>query len=208
MLFLLIILNIIIFLILKDYRKDPIDVLYFRNPIRVLVGIQNSLIDIFFHKDYYNIKDYKNLVILNDNWENIQNDYKDNYEKLKKRYFHDLDEWFEKNDNYYYYKCKDFEYTRNLLKSVPSINLESAIFAVMNGKYNMPKHKAETNYFLRYQLTIINTSNEASWLDMEGKKYYHNEGDEILFDHSRAHSVCKNNDGLRVVLIADLNRFI
>ena len=37
-----------IILLLNDYLKNPIDRLYFQKPLRPLIGIRNSLVDLFF----------------------------------------------------------------------------------------------------------------------------------------------------------------
>jgi len=49
-------------LLLKDYCKNPIDRLYFQRPLRPLVGIRNSLVDLFFYKLYYSVDDFTGLL--------------------------------------------------------------------------------------------------------------------------------------------------
>ena len=204
----MIIILILLKLLSHDYHKPPIDKLYFKNPKRIYVGIRNSIIDIFFYKAKYEITEYKNLSILSERYKEIQEEFINKHEQKTKKYFHDLDEWFEKDYNYYYYDCKEFKLTKDLITEIPSIEINSAVFSVMKGPYYLPNHKAESNYYLRYQLTILNKSkNNDSWL-IVGKEYHnHKEGECILFDHSRSHSVEKNSDEIRVVLIADVNRF-
>lgn len=196
-------------LIIHDYNKLPIDKLYFKNPKRVLMGIQNSLIDILDYKKHYQTLDYQSLNILQDNVDIIKNEYIALSDKLDRIYFHDIDIWFSYNPNYFFYKCSDFPQTNKLLSQIPSVLHDSAIFAVMIGPHIIPPHKADLNYYLRYQLTILNEDqgDRRSWLEMENDKYYHDEGDSIVFDHSRNHSVYKDTMGTRVVLIADIKRF-
>ena len=50
-----------ILLILNDYLKSPIDRLYFQRPLRPLVGIRNSLVDLFFYKLHYSVDEYTEL---------------------------------------------------------------------------------------------------------------------------------------------------
>ena len=196
-------------MILYDYNKKPIDKLYFNDPKRILMGLQNTIIDLINYKPYYNINDYTNLGLLHENNSIIKDEFSANSTELSKLYFHDIDVWFDKNENYFFYRCIDFPYTKNLLSQIPCIVENSAIFAVMVGPHVIPPHKAEMNYYLRYQLTVINTDqgDKQSWLEMGNDNYYHEEGDSIIFDHSRNHSVYKHNTGVRVVLIADIKRF-
>ena len=49
-------------LLLKDYCKNPIDRLYFQTPLRPLVGIRNSLVDLFFYKPHYSVDDFIGLM--------------------------------------------------------------------------------------------------------------------------------------------------
>lgn len=206
---LLYIVFLVILLILFDFFKRPIDILYFNNPYRVLYGIKNSLIDLVFYKKYYNVSDYKNLDVLHLNYNKIKNEFIELHNHLPKKYFHDKDKWFENNNRYFYYEGKHFPYLKSLIETIPSTKIDNVLFSVMIDEYNLPIHKAESNDKLRYQLTILNTSrnNHSSWLETEYGKYYHKEGDHILFDHSRAHAAFKLDKGMRVVLIINVNRF-
>ena len=100
----------IVLLIMHDYNKLPIDKLYFKNPKRVLMGIQNSIIDIFAYKRYYNVADYQNLIMLQENVDIIKKEYNDLSGDLNKTYFHAIDIWFDENPKYFFYKCRDFNY--------------------------------------------------------------------------------------------------
>ena len=190
-----------IVLILNDYIKTPIDRLYFQSPLRPLVGIRNSLIDLFFYKPYYSVYEFRSLCKVQNHFIDIKNEYDTIHKYIQKYYFHDLDPWFEYNENYYYYKIQDFPELNTFLKTVPCI--EHAIIAVMEGPMSIPPHRAESNLQLRYHLTIEGTSNITTDIDI----HKHEPSDYILFDHSRYHSVNKTDKGKRVVLILDINRF-
>jgi hypothetical protein len=92
--------------IVYDFMKLPIDVLYFQNYIRPLVGIKNTVIDLFMYKSEYNVYDFPGLWKVKANFEFIKQNYEENVSNAKKYYFHNLDRWFEKNQNYYYYKVR------------------------------------------------------------------------------------------------------
>jgi hypothetical protein len=51
-------------LVAFDYFKNPIDRLYFNKPLRPLVGIRNTIIDVFFHRPFYYPKDYSDLWLI------------------------------------------------------------------------------------------------------------------------------------------------
>jgi hypothetical protein len=188
-------------LLLNDYCKNPIDRLYFQRPLRPLVGIRNSIVDLFFHKPLYSVDDFRGLWRVHKHFYDIKDEYDALYRNVKKYHFHDSDPWFSYNEKYYYHKIKDFPRTDTFLKSIPCI--DRAMIAVMEGPMSIPAHRAESNLQLRYHLTLEGTS----VLDTEFEYHKHEPGEYILFDHARYHSVDKTDEGKRVVLILDINRF-
>lgn len=64
----IIIVQIIFLMILWDFLKQPIDLLYFQKPMRPLVGLLNTCTDIMMYRDRYRIEDYTNLEILHKNF--------------------------------------------------------------------------------------------------------------------------------------------
>ena len=188
-------------LLLNDYCKNPIDRLYFQRPLRPLVGIRNSLVDLFFYKPHYSVDDFIGLWRVQKHFFDIKNEYDTLYKNKQKYYFHDLDPWFEYNQNYYYYKIHDFPKLYAFLKSIPCV--DHAMIAVMEGPMSISAHRAESNLQLRYHLTLEGTSNLTTEFDI----HQHKPGEDILFDHARYHSVDKTDEQKRVVLILDINRF-
>ena len=188
-------------MILNDYLKSPIDRLYFQTPLRPLVGIRNSIIDLFFYKLHYSIDNFTGLWRVQKHFFDIKNEYDGLHENAQKYYFHDLSPWFEYNQNYYYYKIHDFPKLYAFLKTVPCVG--HAMIAVMEGPMSISAHRAESNLQLRYHLTLEGTSNLTTEFDI----HQHKPGEDVLFDHSRYHSVDKTDQQKRVVLILDINRF-
>jgi hypothetical protein len=86
-----------VFLVLHDYLKSPIDRLYFQNPLRPLVGMRNTLVDIVLHKFDYDTMDYPNLWFVKANYNKILFEYEKGLGNAQKKYFHNLDPWFKKN---------------------------------------------------------------------------------------------------------------
>jgi len=188
-------------LLLNDYLKNPIDRLYFQKPLRPLVGIRNSLVDLFFYKPHYSVDDFPGLWRVQKHFFDIKDEYDRLYKNAQKWYFHDLDPWFDRNEKYYYYKIHDFPNIYAFLKSIPCV--DHAMIAVMEGPMSIPAHRAESNLQLRYHLTLEGTSN----LNTEFEIHKHEPGEDVLFDHARYHSVDKTDESKRVVLILDINRF-
>jgi hypothetical protein len=190
--------------IVYDFMKLPIDVLYFQNYIRPLVGIRNTFIDIFMYKGKYNVYDFQGLWKIKANFEFIKQNYEENVSNVKKYYFHKLDKWFKINKKYYYYKVSDFPEIQKIIDEIPCVDKKTAVFAVMDAPMTIPAHKAESNMQLRYHMTI--KSGRDCKLITHNGTHIHFPGDEILFDHSRYHKVTKRGYYRRVTLILDVNR--
>ena len=190
-----------IVLVAFDYFKNPIDRLYFRKHLRPLVGIRNTLIDMLFHKPFYHPSDFSDLWILRLYHREMKEAVYEGMKTAKKYYFHDDDPWFEKNDDYYFYKIEDFPIIKERIDKMPSV--VGGMIAVMDGPMTIPPHRAEHNMYLRYHLTLEGTST----LDTEYATHEHKVGEDMLFDHSRYHKVEKTTHDRRMVLILDIKRF-
>jgi hypothetical protein len=192
-------------LILHDYIKAPIDRLYFQNPLRPLIGVRNTLVDLIDKHSQYHVKDYPGLWLVRLHYDKITQEFQEVSKSAKKHLFHELDPWFDKNPNYYYYKMENFPLLKSLIDQIPCIHKETALFAVMEGPMTIAPHRAETNLLLRYHLTI--ESGGDCTLYTEKGAHKHREGEDFLFDHARIHSVDKQGIQRRVVLILDVKRF-
>ena len=181
-------------LFLLDYFKRPIDNLYFQNPIRPFLGIRNSFIEIFFKKNKYI---FPELYIFKKNIIHIKKDFEKNFLKSEKIY----DDWFPDNKNYYTYKIDNFPYIHKMIKSVPRV--KNAFIAVMDCAMTIPPHRAESNLYLRYHLTLEGTST----LETLDGTYEHSEGEHFIFDPGDWHAVAKKTNERRVVLMMDISRF-
>ena len=191
-------------LVFNDFMKLPIDRLYFNNPRRILMGMQNTLLDLLFYQSDYSIHDYPGLWLVKLHYNKIRQEFEKVSRTTKKHLFHEADQWFDKNDSYYFYKAEDFPFLNNLIDQIPIIHKETALFAVVDGPLIIPPHRAESNSLLRYHLTI--ESGGDCTLYTEKGPHEHREGEDFLFDHSRYHEVMKTGNGRRVVLILDVKR--
>lgn len=167
--------------------------------------MRNALIDMIDWCSEYYVRDYPGLWLVKLHYDNIREEFEEVSKLAKKHLFHELDPWFDKNPNYYFYKVKDFPNLNSLIRQIPCIDKETALFAVMDGPMSIAPHRAETNLLLRYHLTIEGGGGCTLYTDRG--IHEHREGEEFLFDHARIHSVTKHGTERRVVLILDVKRF-
>ena len=188
-------------MVLYDFLKAPIDRLYFQNPMRIMIGIQNAIIDIL---SIMGTPEQPGLWLIKAHYEKIRREFLEISPNVKRHLFHDLDPWFDKNDGYYFYKAEDFPMLKSLIDQIPSIHKETARFAVAEGPMVIPPHRAESNWYLRYHLTI-ESGGDCTLYTTKGA-HEHREGEDFLFDHAKYHEVVKRGQGRRVVLILDVYR--
>lgn len=187
-----------------DFFKLPIDTLYFQNPMRPLCGIKNTFRDLIHFNSECSVKNYPGLMLIKFHFDKIKKEFETIHPSLKKTYYHDISPWFEKNDDYYFYKIENFPMLNSLVRQIPCINTKVAAFAVSEGPMRLYPHRAESNRLLRYHITI-QAGGECT-LYTENGSHIHEEGEEFIFDHSRYHELVKTGEGKRVVLILDVNR--
>jgi len=82
---------------------------------------------------------------------------------------------------------------------------DTAVFAVMDAPMSIAPHRAETNLWLRYHLTVEGGGDCTLYTGRGAHE--HMEGEDFLFDHAKIHSVAKKGTQKRVVLILDIKRF-
>jgi hypothetical protein len=188
-------------LVLHDYLKAPIDRMYFNNPRRIMVGMQNTVVDIL---SVVSTPEIPGLWLIKAHYDKIRREFLEVSSVVERHLFHELDPWFDKNDGYYFYKVEDFPILKSLVDQIPSIHKETALFAVIDGPMTIAPHRAETNLLLRYHLTIEGGGDCTLYTGRGPHK--HREGEDILFDHARYHELIKTDEGRRVVLILDVHR--
>jgi hypothetical protein len=191
-----------IVLVLHDYLKAPIDRMYFSNPRRIMVGMQNTVVDIL---SMVSTPEIPGLWLIKAHYDKIRREFLEVSSVVERHLFHELDPWFDKNDGYYFYKVEDFPILKSLVDQIPSIHKETALFAVIDGPMTIAPHRAETNLLLRYHLTIEGGGDCTLYTGRGPHK--HREGEDFLFDHAKYHELVKTGNGRRVVLILDVKRF-
>ena len=188
-------------LVLHDYLKAPIDRMYFNNPRRIMVGMQNTVVDIL---SVVSTPEIPGLWLIKAHYDKIRREFLEVSSVVERHLFHELDPWFDKNDGYYFYKVEDFPILKSLVDQIPSIHKETALFAVIDGPMTIAPHRPETNLLLRYHLTIEGGGDCTLYTGRGPHK--HREGEDFLFDHAKYHELVKTGNGRRVVLILDVHR--
>jgi hypothetical protein len=186
-------------LVAWDFCKPPMDKLYFQNPWRPLVGMRNTLVDIFC-----GAPDAFDLWPIGFHFGKIRREFLEREPHVEKHYFHDLDPWFPKNTAYYYYNVRDFPFLQSVIDTIPRVDKDTGVIAVIEGPMTIAPHRAESNLQLRYHMTL--EGNGGCNLHTWDRKYAHKTGDEFIFDHGRYHSLEKTDSERRVTLILDVNR--
>lgn len=189
-------------LVAWDFCKPPMDKLYFQNPWRPLVGMRNTLVDIFCGQKYYQTFD---LWPIGFNFGKIRREFFERESIVQRHYFHDMDPWFPKNTGYYYYNVRDFPFLQSVVDTIPKVDKETGVIAVIEGPMTIAPHRAESNLQLRYHMTLEGAGDCT--LALKDCEYKHKTGDEFIFDHARYHSLEKSGSERRVSLILDVQRF-
>jgi hypothetical protein len=195
----------ILILINHDYSKQPIDNLYFYNFWRPLIGIKNSLYDLFLFKKKYNVKDFGDLFLLKKCEKLILQEFNSLENKVSGKGLNFYDPFESEKENYKLFNTKDFPFTHSLIKMIGNIDYDSSFFYVADGPVELKPHKGDENSLLRYNLVLKGSKNAI--LTTEFGEYPNNTGNEILFDHSRFHTFKKTDEGKRISLIVNVYRF-
>jgi hypothetical protein len=189
-------------LVAWDFCKPPMDKLYFQNPWRPFVGMRNTIVDIFFGQRDYHAFD---LWPIGFNFGKIRREFFEREQGVRKHYFHDLDPWFPKNTGYYYYNVRDFPFLQSVVDTIPKVDKDTGVIAVIEGPMTIPPHRAESNLQLRYHMTLDGSGDCTLYL--KDSEHTHITGDEFIFDHARYHSLEKTSSERRVSIILDVHRF-
>jgi len=166
------------------------------------VGMRNTLVDIFRGQKYYQTFD---LWPIGFNFGKIRREFFERESIVQRHYFHDMDPWFPKNTGYYYYNARDFPFLQSVIDTIPKVDKETGVIAVIEGPMTIAPHRAESNLQLRYHMTLEGSGDCT--LVLRDCVHKHRTGDEFIFDHSRYHSLEKSDSERRVTLILDVHRF-
>ena len=154
-------------------------------------GIRNTLIDLIAYAPTYSHWEFGGLWLIKAHYKQIRKEFEEVSKTLEKTMYHDVDPWFEKNDNYYRYSFEHFPKLKSLVKQIPCIDEETASFAVMDAPLLYPHIEPRPISYLDTNFTIMGDGDCT--LYTEKGPHVHTEGQEFVFDHSRYHEVIKTD---------------
>lgn len=221
----IILLLIIFFLILLEYDRvqsfewNP-RLYYIDDCAMILVGCINNFIRCFsFNHPDMSLdcsKWFKDSSILKSNWEimrdeaiNITNnyelknfkDYKDTYTLGGTTWRTFVIKWYDKPTKL---ACK---LAPNTVDIINKTDVLSAMFSIMEPYSILPLHKGPYKGAMRYHLGLRVPKNRMEcFINVNGKKYHWNDGEDVIFDDTYRHYVVNNTNEARIILFCDFNR--
>jgi len=165
--------------------------------------------------NFFNPETLPWVKILEDNWQVIQDEFKEYIEGNKELeqssvnppYLSDKSAW----QNVYFYNflwkkhfnCKRFPKTYALLKSIP--NLTFAEVTCLKGNSKILPHIGETNVTIRGHLGLkIPAPLPTMGIEVGGEAHGWKEGKVVLFSDARRHHVWNDSEDNRFVLVFDV----
>lgn len=95
--------------------------------------------------------------------------------------------------------------TYSLVKQIPGVTM--AFFSIMEPHTHLLPHRGPYKGVLRCHLALILPRNPSqSWIVIDGKKYFWEEGKCMVFDDTFIHEAVNDSDDIRVVLFIDFKR--
>jgi aspartyl/asparaginyl beta-hydroxylase (cupin superfamily) len=97
-----------------------------------------------------------------------------------------------------------FPRTAAVLDGIPGIG--QAFFSILDPRKSIPAHDGPHHYYLRYHTAFVVPRRDPPTLRVKDRYHTWKEGESLLFDDSWNHEVMNESDGMRVVLITDVQR--
>ena len=159
---------------------------------------------------------FKEVKILEDNWEIIRDEalalYENGYiakkEDLPASSFYKDNRWTS-----FYLKCYDMAIpsarelapkTMALIDQVPGMNL--ALFACLNPGKSINNHHDPFAFSVRYSLGLSTPNSDRSGIIVNGEDYKRKDGESIIFDETYLHRAYNDSDVPRIILMTDVDR--
>ncbi|WP_281989577.1 aspartyl/asparaginyl beta-hydroxylase domain-containing protein [Aquimarina aggregata] len=170
-------------------------------------------------------KDYKKLLILEENWEVMRSDLDTLLQQLNTIvHYEDVDKRYARKDGnlktqnkaswkieqFYLYGnqvergIKRSQKTASLIKNIPG--KQTALFSILQPGTHIKKHCGEYAGLLRYHLGLKVNDPSLCKLRVEDQIINWEEGKAFIFDHTLEHEAWNNSDSIRVILILDFIR--
>ena len=167
---------------------------------------------------YLDVAHFPELAILKDNWQVIREEaqtlYNEGYISASEK--HDdigFNSFFRRGWKRFYLKwyqdpmesaqalCPK---TVELIQSIPGIN--AAMFTLLPKNSFLFKHRDPYAGSLRYHLGLVTPNSEKCCIHVDGKMYYWQDGQDVLFDETYIHHAENTTDQDRIILFCDVQR--
>jgi beta-hydroxylase len=181
----------------------------------------NSLMYLFSAvpaKPYLNVRDFKELDKLRDNWQIIREEalklFDEGHIRAAAKY-NDLgfNSFFRTGWKRFYLKWYDTALpsarelcpkTVELVQSIPTVH--AAIFAVLPPGGRLVTHRDPFAGSLRYHLGLSTPNSAECFIVVDGESYHWRDGEDVMFDETYIHYAENKTDQTRVILFADVER--
>lgn len=158
------------------------------------------------------------LSVLRDNWEAIRDEglrlLDDGYVRAARDY-NDVgfNSFFRAGWKRFYVKWYDVPLssardlcpkTVALIAGVPKVN--AAMFALLPPGGKLGRHRDPFAGSLRYHLGLSTPNSEQCFIEVDGKRYYWKDGEDVVFDETFLHSAENKTGQSRLILFCDVER--
>ena len=170
------------------------------------------------NKPYVDVGHFKELDVLQENWQIIQEEAVKLYDSAKIKSSDRLDDvgfqsLFRTGWKRFYLKwygkplpsanslCPN---TVSILETIP--NVRGGMFALLPPDGKLSGHRDPYAGSLRYHLGLVTPNSADCYIKVDGEKYFWKDGEAVIFDETYIHSVENNTDVNRIILFLDIKR--
>jgi beta-hydroxylase len=167
---------------------------------------------------YIPVSDFKNLQLLQDNWQTIRDEalaleQLDKIKAAEKNNDAGFNSFFKKGWKRFYLKWYDANHpsalqycpkTVALLKQVPEI--KAAMFTELPPGAKLNPHRDPYAGSLRYHLGLSTPNDDRAFINVNTQVYSWRDGEGVIFDETFIHWAFNDTDKTRIILLCDVER--
>jgi beta-hydroxylase len=170
------------------------------------------------HTPYLPLQDFRELRLLEENWEIIRDEALRVKEmsRIKAAERNDdagFNSFFKTGWKRFYLKWYDASHpsaqqwcpkTVELLRRVPCV--KAAMFAELPPGAQLNHHRDPFAGSLRYHLGLVTPNSERCFIEVDGRRYHWRDGKGVIFDETYIHWARNDSDQNRIILFCDIER--
>jgi len=167
---------------------------------------------------YIPVSDFKNLKLLQDNWQTIRDEalaleQLDKIKAAEKNNDAGFNSFFKKGWKRFYLKWYDANHpsalqycpkTVALLNQVPEI--KAAMFTELPPGAKLNPHRDPYAGSLRYHLGLSTPNDDRAFINVNTQPYSWRDGEGVIFDETYIHWAFNDTDKTRIILLCDVER--